>query len=114
VISGASSYIPFEETLMPPTISTELLDALKEAGVSEEKARAAAAAVFLPDRRFDEMHNHFEKRFVEVHERWERMDSRLVVVNERLGKIETELTLHRWAFGVMLAFQAAILIKLLI
>jgi hypothetical protein len=33
-------------------------------------------------------------------------------LDARLARIETELMFHRWAFGIMLAMQAAIIIRL--
>jgi hypothetical protein len=97
---------------MPPTVSTELLDALTSIGVPEDKARAAAAAVLgVPEvaERLDKV----DQRFNWVDQRVNDVDTHVRAIDVPLGKIETELTLHRWAFGVMLALQAGIFIKLL-
>jgi hypothetical protein len=105
---------------MPPTISTELFDALKAAGVSDEKARAAAAAVVAPDdKRFADVHALIKERFYHVDQRFDAMDRRfnavelrLQAIEVRLGIVETKLTYHLWIMGVILALQVTILLKL--
>ena len=105
---------------MPPTISTELFDALRDAGVSEERARAAAAAVVAPDdKRFAELNDHFKFRFGEVDKRLEfltlrlkSIDERLQSIDVRLGRVETTLSHHRWIMAGILALQTGILLKL--
>jgi hypothetical protein len=99
--------------LMPPTISTELFDALRDAGVSEERARAAAAAVVAPDdKRFAELNEHFKYLFSQVDLRLKSIVERLQSIDVRLGRVETTLSHHRWIMGVILALQVTILVKL--
>jgi hypothetical protein len=98
---------------MPPTISTELYDALKSAGVTEERARAAAAAVVAPDdKRFAELNEHFKYLFGQADLRLKSMVERLQSIDVRLGVVETRLSHHKWIMAVILAFQVAILLKL--
>lgn len=50
------------------TMISEVYDAFKEAGVSEEKARKAAEAIV-----------NYENRFVKIDERFVTMDGRLIL-----------------------------------
>ena len=68
------------------TMISEVYDAFKEAGVSEEKARKAAEAIA-----------GYENRFAKVDERFAIMDGRLVLL--------------QWMLGFNLAMTLAILWK---
>jgi tetrahydromethanopterin S-methyltransferase subunit G len=83
----------------------EVYDALKSAGAPEDQARAAATAVSgqlelggqvsdLVDR-IDRMESRFEGRF-------ERLE-------QRVGKIETDVAVLKWMVGFTLAMNVAIL-----
>jgi hypothetical protein len=56
------------------TMISEVYDALKEAGASEEKARKAAEAIA-----------GYENRFAKIDERFTIMDGRLVLLQRMLG-----------------------------
>lgn len=68
------------------TMISEVYDALKEAGASEEKARKAAEAIA-----------GYENRFAKIDERFAIMDGRLVLL--------------QWMLGFNLAMTIAILWK---
>ena len=68
------------------TMISEVYDAFKEAGVSEEKARKAAEAIA-----------GYENRFAKIDERFAIMDGRLVLL--------------QWMLGFNLAMTLAILWK---
>ena len=68
------------------TMISEVYDAFKEAGVSEEKARKAAEAIA-----------GYENRFAKIDERFAVMDGRLVLL--------------QWMIGFNLAMTLAILWK---
>ena len=78
-------------------VVVELYDALKEAGVSEEKARAAAAAaVQVPA------------------ENWRcGVDSWLATIEGRLAAIEGQLVFLRWAMTIYATFTTAMLAVIL-
>ena len=69
------------------TMISEVYDALLAAGSPEDKARKAAEAVAS-------------------------YDVRLVAIENRLVKIESELALQRWMLGFCLALNVAILARL--
>ena len=80
-------------------IVVELYDALKEAGVSEEKARAAAAVQALAE-------SHDES--------WRRnVDSRFATIEGRLAAIEGQLVFLRWAMTIYATFTTAMLAVIL-
>jgi len=56
------------------TMISEVYDALKEAGASEEKARKAAEAIAS-----------YDNRFAKIDERFATMDGRLVLLQWMLG-----------------------------
>ena len=68
----------------------EVYDALKEAGASEEKSRAAAEAVASYENRFTNLEKAYDNRF---------------------ASIERKLTLLTWQINVVLAGIAALILK---
>ena len=86
------------------TMISEVYDALKEAGASEEKARKAAEALAGYENRFTQL-----DRALDVLDRkWEQRFAR---VDERFAKVEGEVVLLRWMIGFNLALTVAILWK---
>lgn len=73
------------------TMITEIYEALKEAGASEEKAKAAAEAI-----------------------QGIRKEERLRHIEDRLTRIEGEVNLIKWMLGFNLAVSTAVLFKLLV
>ena len=83
---------------------TEVYDALREAGASEEKSRMAAEALANYDDRFN------------------RMDNRLTEVKSglelQITAVRSDVTLLKWMTGTLggliLAFQIAVFLKLFV
>jgi hypothetical protein len=75
------------------TMISEVYDALKDAGASEEKARKAAEALA-----------GYEDKFVRIEARFARVD-------ERFAQIEGKITLLQWMVGFNLAMTTAVLWK---
>ena len=71
------------------TMLVEIYDALKEAGASEEKARAAATSLAGRDQRWDEV----DGRFQGVEQRLDGVERRLDLVEQRLDGVERRLDL---------------------
>jgi hypothetical protein len=82
------------------TMLTELYDALREAGASEEKSRRAAEALANYDDRF----NRIETRITEA-----RADLDL-----QISAVRSDVTLLKWMTGTTLALVLASAIKLFV
>jgi chromosome segregation ATPase len=82
------------------TMLVELYDALKEAGASEEKARAAAEILARPDERFDKV----DREIAGVREDIARLDKELAV-------IKAQIDLLKWMNGIVIAGVLALIIK---
>lgn len=82
------------------TMVTELYDALREAGASEEKSRRAAEALANYDDRF----NRIETRITEA-----RADLDL-----QISAVRSDVTLLKWMTGTTLALVLASAIKLFV
>ncbi len=77
----------------------EVYDAFRDAGASDEKARAAAVALNATDVKFEALESKFDARFN---------------ANDiRLAKIDTELAVLRWMSGTAIVLILAVLGKLL-
>lgn len=79
---------------------TELYDALREAGASEEKSRRAAEALANYDDRF----NRIETRITEV-----KADLDL-----QISALRSDATLLKWMTGTTLALVLAVVVKLFV
>ena len=75
----------------------ELYDALIEAGVSEEKARAASRAVADMQKHFADL----EKDILSLRS----------YVDQGFADIRATLRLHNWMLGTILAFLVAVFFK---
>jgi hypothetical protein len=82
------------------TMISEVYDALVSAGAPEEKARKAAEAIATYDR-----------HSADIDRRLTSLDAKILVLEGKIDGVKSELTLHRWAFGIMFAMQAAILVR---
>lgn len=85
------------------TMVTEVYDALREAGASEEKARRAAEALTG----YDERSGHIEARLGVV-------EGRLAGIEGRLAGFDARLSLMQWAIGLLVPLQIATTIKLFV
>ncbi|MCF6155567.1 MAG: hypothetical protein E3K36_10010 [Candidatus Brocadia sp.] len=78
------------------TMITEVYEAFKEAGVSEEKAKAAASAIA-----------DFEKHFTHI-------ESDLTDLKAEVKVLKIEINLVKWMLGFVIAGIISIIIKLFI
>jgi hypothetical protein len=96
---------------------SEVYDALREVGVSEEKSRRAAEAVAVQEPRLTAI----ETRLTGVETRLGTVEGRLTVVETRLTAVEGHLTavksrldFMQWQIGIVAALQIATLVKLFV
>lgn len=75
------------------TMISELYDALKEAGASEEKAKAAAQAIA-----------DYERHFVRIESKLDSLEAEIKVVKAELGII-------KWLAGLIIAGIISLIIK---
>jgi hypothetical protein len=73
---------------------SEVYDALREIGVSEEKARRAAEAVAVQEPRLT------------------AIEGRLTAMDGRLSHIDARLGFQQWQIAIVAALQVAALVKL--
>ena len=76
------------------TMITELYDALKEAGASEDKAKAAAEAIA-----------DYEKHFTHI-------ESDLTDIKAEIKVLKMEINLVKWMLGFIIAGIISMIIKL--
>jgi chromosome segregation ATPase len=98
------------------TMLVEVYDALKEAGASEEKARALAR-----DDRFDEVDKrlqYVEQRLGLVEQGLETLTRRVAALEEKIialaqdvAVIRAELGLMKWMHGITIGGVLALLLK---
>ena len=118
------------------TMLVEIYDALKEAGASEEKARAAAASLTgRDDRRFDEVDNRLQQvehrldgverrlglieQAVEtlttclsaLEERVAAVEAKVIAVAQDVAVIRAELGPMKWMHGITIGGVLALLIR---
>jgi len=77
------------------TMIAEIYDAFKDAGVNDEKAKAAAKAVAEYDNRFN------------------RVDNELAVIKAEIVAAKSEVTVIKWLMGISIALTISILSLLL-
>ncbi len=110
------------------TMLVEVYDALKEAGASEEKARAAAASLTGRDERWDEVDLQFRRtgeRLDGLGRRFDLVEQALEALTKRLGTLEekiialaqdvavikAEFGLMKWMHGITIGGVLALLVK---
>ena len=77
-------------------VISEVYDALREVGVSEERARRAAEAVWVQGPRLT------------------AIETRLNAIDGRLTGVESRLNFMQWQIGIVAALQIAALVKLFV
>jgi predicted nucleic acid-binding Zn-ribbon protein len=86
------------------TMIAELYDALKEAGASEEKAKAAASAIA-----------DYERHFVRIESKLDSLESEIKIVRTDLEAemkaVKTELGIIKWLVGLGIAGIISLIIK---
>jgi hypothetical protein len=85
------------------TMLVELYDALKEAGASEEKARAAAESLVIGHDRLERIEEHTVK-IPKIEDDLARLDRELAVV-------KAQIDLLKWMNGIVIAGVIALIIK---
>ncbi|HEV2303104.1 MAG TPA: hypothetical protein VGR91_16170 [Stellaceae bacterium] len=95
------------------TMIAEIYDALVAAGSPEEKARAAAEAI-AGQEVLQERFGRLEERFARVEVDLSELKRDVGDLRQRVSIVERDLLLMKWMLGFVLAFQLAILIKLLL
>lgn len=86
------------------TMVVELYEALKEAGASDEKAKAAAVAMANFDSRF----NHIDSELVKLDK---KLGVEMEKINGRIVAVEAELKLVKWGTGAVFAGMATLVLK---
>ena len=96
-------------------IVEELYDALKEAGASEEKAKAAARAVADMENHFGNIEKELSRIDQKVSELRSYVDQRFTelraYVDQNFSNIRGTQRLHSWMLGTILAFLIALFFK---
>lgn len=82
------------------TMVTELYDALREAGASEEKSRRAAEALANYDDRFNRIENRIREAKADL--------------DLQISAVRSDVTLLKWMTGTTLALVVAAVIKLFV
>jgi hypothetical protein len=85
------------------TMLVELYDALKEAGASEAKARAAAASLVLGQDRLE--------RIEEQTQKLPKIDQDLARLDKNLAVVKTQIEPLQWMNGIVIAGVLALIIK---
>jgi hypothetical protein len=85
------------------TMLVELYDALKEAGATEAKARAAAESLVFGHDRLERIEEH-TGRIPKVEDNLARLDKELAVV-------KAQIDLLKWMNGIVIAGVLALIIK---
>ena len=117
------------------TMLVEIYDALKEAGASEEKARAAAASLTGRDQRWDEVDQQFRRtgerldgverrldlieqalealtrRVAALEEKVAALEQKVIAVAQDVAVIRAELGLMKWMHGITIGGVIALLVK---
>jgi hypothetical protein len=96
---------------------TEVYDAFRDAGVSDDKARSAATALSSTEPRFDVLDRKIDRleakidlRFAETDRKIDRLEAKM---ETRFAKADGETVLHRWIFGTNTAILLTLLYKAL-
>jgi hypothetical protein len=92
------------------TMLVELYDALKEAGASEAKARAAAESLVLGHDRLERIEEH-TGRIPKVEGDLARLDKDLARLDKELAVVKAQIDLLKWMNGIVIAGVLALIIK---
>jgi hypothetical protein len=92
------------------TMLVELYDALKEAGASEEKARAAAESLVLGHDRLERIEEH-TGRLPKMQEKIDDTRANLARLDKELAVVKARIDLPKWMNGIVIAGVLALIIK---
>jgi septal ring factor EnvC (AmiA/AmiB activator) len=103
------------------TMLVEIYDALKEAGASEEKARAAAASLTGRDDRLERIEQRLDRvehRLDQVEHRLDRLEQKVdkieasvVQIAKDLAGVQAQIGLLKWMNGIVIAGVAALILR---
>jgi lipid II:glycine glycyltransferase (peptidoglycan interpeptide bridge formation enzyme) len=92
------------------TMLVELYDALKEAGASEEKARAAAESLVLGDNRLERIEEQ-TGRLPRMQDQIDQTREDIAPLDKELAIIKAQIDLLKWMNGIVIAGVLALIIK---
>jgi lipid II:glycine glycyltransferase (peptidoglycan interpeptide bridge formation enzyme) len=92
------------------TMLVELYDALKEAGASEEKARAAAESLVLGDDRLERIEEQ-TGRLPRMQDQIDQTREDIAPLDKELAIIKAQIDLLKWMNGIVIAGVLALIIK---
>jgi hypothetical protein len=92
------------------TMLVEFYDALKEAGASEAKARAAAESLVLGHDRLERIEEH-TGRIPRVEGDLAKLDKDLTRLDKELAVVKAQIDLLKWMNGIVIAGVLALIIK---
>ena len=92
------------------TILVELYDALKEAGASEEKARAAAESLVVGDHRLERIEEQ-TGRLPKMQDQLDRTLDEIARLDKELAVIKAQIDPLGWMSGIVIAGVLTLIIK---
>jgi len=92
------------------TMLVELYDALKEAGASEQKARAAAESLVVGQDRLERIEQQTGK-LPNIQDQIDRAREDIVRLDKELAVIRAQIDLLKWMNGIVIAGVLALIIK---
>lgn len=92
------------------TMLVELYDALKEAGASEQKARAAAESLVVGHDRLERIEQQTGK-LPNIQDQIDRAREDIVRLDKELAVIRAQIDLLKWMNGIVIAGVLALIIK---
>jgi hypothetical protein len=92
------------------TMLVEVYDALKEAGASEEKARAAAESLVIGHDRLERIEEH-TGRLPKMQDHIDRTRDDIARLDSELAVVKAQIDLMKWMNGIVIAGVLALIIK---
>ena len=92
------------------TMLVELYDALKEAGASEEKARAAAESLVVGSDRLDRIEEQTD-RLPKMQDQIDRTCEDIARLDKELAVVRAQIDPLKWMNGIVIAGALALIIK---
>ena len=92
------------------TMLVGVYDALKEAGASEEKARAAAESPVIGHDRLERIEEH-TGRLPKMHDQIDDTREDIARLDKELAVVKAQIDLLKWMNGIVIAGVLALIIK---
>lgn len=93
------------------TMIVEVYDALKEAGASEEKAKAAASAIADFGSKFSRIESKLESLEIKFNARFDSVETKF---DSEIKIVKAEIGVLKWMLGFAIAGVISIFIKLIL